>query len=101
MPTPFPFPCDWSTTYRETRECLTDVIVARDLTEQRRMLRGVPRRSYSFVVATENERETALLDSLLYRGLEDQMAVPYWPGTTFLTAQAGIGATTLNAGGGR
>lgn len=97
MPTAFPFPCDWTSSYQETRAYLTDVLVARDLTEQRRMLRGVARRSYSFKVATEIERETALLDSLLYRGLQDQMAVPYWPGVTFLTAAAGLGATTLNA----
>lgn len=94
-PLAFPFRWDGRESYREQRALRTDILAAHDQTEQRRALRIKPRRTHRFSVTALDAREAQFLASFLYAGPDLELAVPFWPHATRLTADAAQGATTL------
>lgn len=63
---PFTISPDWDAGISDFRAWVTNVFVADDDTEQREALRFLPRRSYGYRAAALEDRESGLLQSLLW-----------------------------------
>lgn len=102
LPTPvvFPFSPDWKAGFKEALAYLTDVIQSDAGLEQRVQLREVPKRHFSFVPMLMENRESAYLNSLVWRvrklNTHDRWYVPFWPDVMGLNAGIAIGATELS-----
>lgn len=92
----FPFKPNWASPVVETLEWKTDVLRARDGTEQRRALRQLPRRGFEFAIMLHGER-SSMLEAYLYGWQNRHFALPVWTDRTRLTSQAVALATTLYA----
>ena len=89
----WPIAPDWRPGIRERLEWLTDVLIARDGTEQRVRLRDYPRRSLEYSILASSAAQP--LDALLW-GLQGRLvAVPLWWDATRLTAALSAGATSI------
>jgi hypothetical protein len=75
----FDFPPDWRAGMVERWQYLTDVLVAWDGTEQRRMLRGWPRIELEFEAFCAGA-SAAALPAWLNAHQTELFTVPYWPG---------------------
>jgi len=64
---------------KETLAFLTDVIVARDGSEQRISTRPVPRQGFKFPVMMESEKQQARLDAMLFSWQKRSFGLPVWP----------------------
>ena len=72
----------------------TDVLTARDGTEQRVGLRAKPRRSLEFSILVGRD-DAALLDVLLSAWQSRVYALPIWPDKAFLSAAITAGSTVI------
>lgn len=91
----WPFKPDWQASIQERLIWLTDIISARDASEQRIRLRDDPRRQLqhnSLVHATDRQ----LLDSLLWGWQARTWAVPIWPDITKAAAPIAAGTTVAS-----
>ena len=89
----WPLGPDWRPGIRERLEWLTDVMVARDGTEQRVRLRDYPRRSLEYSVLATDAAQA--LDALVW-GLQDRLvAVPLWWDAQRVTTGVSAGAMSL------
>lgn len=79
----------------ETWAWLTDIIPARDGTEQRIALRSTPRRSikYSFVLESMVERRRQY--NRWFKSLASRIVLPYYQYSTPLTAGSSVGSSSL------
>lgn len=87
----FVYAPDWSEPVRERLAWLTDVLPAVAGTEQRVGLRGVPRRSIEYAIATRDRTESIRLETMLLGWQSRLWAVPVWtdPQTLASTLPAG------------
>lgn len=74
---------------------LTDVIVARDGTEQRVRLRAVPRGSIEYELTCVDPRDSQLVNALIYGFQSRPCGVPLWHYASRLTAQATAGTVNV------
>jgi hypothetical protein len=91
---PWPLPPTWGQAVTETLAWLTDVLVARDGTQQKRQLRLAPRRAFAFRVVA-NEDNLRLLDAVSFDQGVRQWLLPIYPDGQRLEADLAAGATTL------
>ncbi len=89
-------PIDWGQPWHETLAWLTDVVTADDDREQRIMLRTKPRRTLTYTVVTLDERESALLDNLLWGYQPQPFGVPIWPDAVWLAAPVAVDDITIH-----
>lgn len=80
----------------ERLEWLTDVSIAYDGSEQRRRLRGYPRRTFEFALGV-SDRERRVAENLLFNWQARVFGVPVWMDSEPLSAQVNPGATTIPA----
>lgn len=79
----------------ETWAWLTDIIPARDGTEQRIALRSTPRRSIKYAFVLENEFERRRQYNRWYKSLASRIVLPYYQYSTPLTAGSSVGSSSL------
>src|SRR5882724_3618456 len=91
-PVLFPLEHNWREPYELELALSTDVLDARDGSEQRVQLRTIPRRTERLSL-TAGHRAQGLLDGLLFAGQSEQWVLPYWPHVTALTAPVAAGST--------
>jgi hypothetical protein len=93
----FPFPPDWGTSYKVTNTFQTEIIEARDYTEQRRALRFYPRRSIAFS-PSEHGSDARYLRQLLTQWQQSEFVFPEMTrfGTLSVAATAGDTAVTIS-----
>ncbi|MFO0244494.1 MAG: hypothetical protein ACK53H_03820 [Betaproteobacteria bacterium] len=84
----------WGETWLERLAWATDVLTARDGTEQRVSLRVNPRRSLEFTILLGRD-DAALLDVLLSAWQSRVYALPIWPDKTQLAASLVAGSTFI------
>jgi hypothetical protein len=92
----YPFAPDWESPVTERLEWLTDVIEGYDATEERTVLRSMPRRTLEYRLLATFE-EAANLDALLWRWQADQYILPIWTDPQVLGAALPAGATSIPA----
>lgn len=92
---PFPFEPHWDAGLADGYSFLTDVFTAHDGSEQRRELRGYPRRIIELTPVLTTLREAAYLEALLYGWMGQPFGVPAWWDRMRLDASASIGGTSL------
>lgn len=80
---------------QETWAWLTDVIPARDGSEQRIALRATPRRSIKYGFLLENETERRRQYNRWFKSLASRPVLPYYQYSTQLNAEALAGAERL------
>ena len=85
---------DWSDGWLERLMWATDVLTARDGTEQRIRLRSQPRRSLEFSLLAAGD-EAALLDVLLSAWQARVYALPVWPDKSRLSSRVNVGSTVI------
>lgn len=91
----WPFHPHWRAPLVERLAWLTDVLEAADATEQRRALRSIPRRAFSYpLLAAGADRQH--LDALLWEWQGRLFALPLWTDEGRLTAGASAGANSLS-----
>lgn len=92
---PFPFAADFRESLTERISHLTQVMEAESGAEQRRQLREWPRRGLSFLITLPEARHAQHASALLYSWADGGFGVPLWQYSSRLTADAGVGASTL------
>lgn len=92
---PFTIPIDWDFGIDDTKSWLTDIIEAWDESEQRIALRVVPKRKLTFKVSAMDERESGLLDSLLWGWMARSYGVPMWMNRGELTSAVVLDQTII------
>ena len=85
---------DWSDGWLERLMWATDVLTARDGTEQRIRLRSQPRRSLEFSLLAAGD-EAALLDVLLSAWQARVYALPVWTDKSRLSSRVNAGSTVI------
>jgi hypothetical protein len=85
---------NWAEAFLERLMWATDVLTARDGTEQRVGLRARPRRSLEFSILVGRD-DAALLDVLLSSWQSRAYALPIWPHKTVLAATVTAGSTVI------
>lgn len=85
---------NWADGWLERLMWATDVLTARDGTEQRVSLRAKPRRSLEFSILVGRD-DAALLDVLLSSWQSRVYALPIWPDKAFLSAAITAGSTVI------
>ena len=85
---------NWTDGWLERLIWATDVLTARDGTEQRVSLRARPRRSLEFSILV-NGADAALLDVLLSAWQSRVYALPIWPDKAVLTSAIAAGTTVI------
>lgn len=80
----------------ETLGFLTDVITAKDGSEQRICLRKGPRQEYDMRLIREEQFEKNQIEFLLFDWQARAFGIPVWYEPTKLTAAASIGAVTVS-----
>lgn len=85
---------NWADGWLERLMWATDVLTARDGTEQRVSLRAKPRRSLEFSILV-GSADVALLDVLLSAWQSRVYALPIWPDKTVLTSAIAAGSTVI------
>jgi len=85
---------NWADGWLERLMWATDVLTARDGTEQRISLRAQPRRSLEFSILVGRD-EAALLDVLLSSWQSRVYALPIWPDKGILAATVMAGSTVI------
>lgn len=90
----FPFRPNWATPVNEILEWKTDVLRARDGTEQRRDLRKLPRRGFEFSILVKGDLSSAL-ETVLFGWQNRYFALPVWTDRGRLVADAATLDTTL------
>ena len=85
---------DWSDGWLERLMWATDVLTARDGTEQRIRLRSQPRRSLEFSLLAAGD-EASLLDVLLSAWQARVYALPVWPDKSRLSSRVNAGSTVI------
>lgn len=85
---------NWADGWLERLMWATDVLTARDGTEQRVSLRAKPRRSLEFSILVGSV-DAALLDVLLSAWQSRVYALPIWPDKAVLTAAISAGSTVI------
>jgi hypothetical protein len=80
----------------ESLEWLTDIIRARDGSEQRICLRPAPRQGFRFGLYLKNEAEQSKFDVILWRHQKRTWGLPVWPEWTLHASTISIGATTIS-----
>ncbi len=93
--TMFSLPIDWSGGFKERISYLTEVLKSYSDAEQRRALRGSPRRGFSYQIVTTDARSAALLDSLLWGWQHLPYGIPIWPDATPLASDVVAGALSI------
>lgn len=88
---------DWEQGIKETISYLTNVLVARDDSEQRRGLRRHARRGLEFTAKTLQPLDAAGLEALLWGWQHLPYGVPFWPDTIPLDADLAAGALFIPA----
>lgn len=86
---------NWADGWLERLMWATDVLTARDGTEQRVSLRAKPRRSLEFSILVGRD-DAALLDVLLSAWQSRVYALPIWPDKTVLTSAVAAGTTVIS-----
>lgn len=81
----FPFRPNWSTPPSESLEWRTDILKARNATEQRRALRQKPRRGFDYSLLLSGELPT-YFESLLFGWQNRYFALPVWTDKVKLSA---------------
>lgn len=94
------FPPNWSNSFKETLEWLTDVLQSPSGAEQRRALRLAPRRSFSFEVLVDRAERTRF-DLWAHVLGAQPLALPIWPDAQYLgtPVAAGSGAIVASTAG--
>lgn len=92
----FPFRPNWRSVVVERLEWLTDVVEARDLTEDRTQLRGFPRRYLEYELL-ESGYDAGRLDALLWGWQAKQYTLPIWTDPQKLDVELAAGATSIPA----
>lgn len=90
-----PYSPDWGERVTERLEWLTDVLPARDGSEQRVRLRNGPRRSLEYDVILGGDAQRVLAENRLHAAQDRQVIVPDWLNQAWLTQAAAAAATTL------
>ena len=85
---------NWADGWLERLMWATDVLTARDGTEQRVGLMSKPRRSLEFSILVGRD-DAALLDVLLSSWQSRVYALPIWPDRAFLSAAVTAGSTVI------
>ena len=85
---------NWANGWLERLMWATDVLTARDGTEQRVGLRAKPRRSLEFSILV-GSADAALLDVLLSAWQSRVYALPIWPDKAVLTTAIAAGSTVI------
>ena len=85
---------NWADGWLERLMWATDVLTARDGTEQRVSLRSKPRRSLEFSILVARD-DAALLDVLLSAWQSRVYALPIWPDKTVLATTVAAGSTII------
>ena len=85
---------NWADGWLERLMWATDVLTARDGTEQRVSLRSKPRRSLEFSILVARD-DAALLDVLLSAWQSRVYALPIWPDKTVLASMVTAGNTVI------
>jgi hypothetical protein len=93
----FPYQPNGLIPVRESRGYLTDLMQAKSGKEQRRQLRGWPRRSVTFSFALEDLTSVQALQATIYRLQGVEVTVPLWQYASPLTAAAAAGAGNVYA----
>lgn len=93
---PFTISPDWATPLEDVYAYMTDVMTARDETEQRQQLRAIPNRSLTYVAAALDDREAGLLVSLLWAWQDRSYGVLLWMDAAQLGADVAAASTVLS-----
>lgn len=94
----FPFPPNWDAKVLERFEWVTDVLMARNGTEQRIALRQLPRRTYEYQVMSYQDTYQDFyqyLDTLLAAWQSKPYIIPMWMDADFLSADVPAGSLTI------
>lgn len=92
---PFTISPDWDKGIDDVVAYATDVMRSYDDTEQRMMLRAHPNRALSYVAAALDDRESGLLNSLLWAWQARSYGVLLWMDGRSLLADVAAGADTI------
>lgn len=92
----WPFPPDWSESFTESLEYLTDVMTSFSGDEQRYALRSKPRRILEYTSLVKKE-DAAIAGNLLWGWQNRNYAVPLWFDKSVLTTAASSGGISLSA----
>lgn len=90
------FPFAPSIPMMETLEWKTDIMTSKDGSEQRMILRPIPRQGFRFDVMLKNEQEQAILDALMFLWAKRNWGVPVWGEWVEHTDNISAGDTTIN-----
>lgn len=91
----FPYRPNWKSQLNERYEWLTDVMISYDSTEQRRRLRGSPRKSVSYsLVSTDQGRQ--IYDNIIFDAQARNWALPMWVDGSPLTSAITALDTVIN-----
>ncbi|MBI1627094.1 hypothetical protein, partial [Comamonas suwonensis] len=90
------FPPNWSNSFKETLEWLTDVLQSPSGAEQRRALRLAPRRSFSFEVLVHQADRTRF-DLWAHVLGAQPLALPIWTDAQYLGTPVAAGSSSIVA----
>lgn len=90
-----PFVPNWDTPPLERLEWLTEVLLAKDDTEECNQLRTGARRTFEFSILLLSDAERVRFENILLAWQQQSIFVPYWVDATWLTSAAGSTDTTL------
>jgi hypothetical protein len=79
----------------ESLEWLTDILQAKDGSEQRISVRQIPRQGFRVSCRFESHQDQARLDALLFATQKRTWGLPIWPEAVLHTATITAGATTI------
>lgn len=80
---------------KEKLAWLTDVLDAKDGSEQRISVRQVPRQGFKFPVMMESEKQQAKLDAVMFGWQKRSWGLPVWPELVVHTATITAAVTTI------